>query len=176
MPGWRDRMKQMQTAAERGAKQAAEKAQEARERAEPRLRDAAARAKPVVEEKARKGRAAVDAKLDERKARQEARETWFQTEPGPVYTAGYADRETMRAGIQAAAEHGWRVETTATVPEKRRFLGGLTVSVAKQAADRVLKPDRFLVTFRTGGAAPPATPEAGDPESPADEPPRAPDA
>ena len=148
MPGWRDRLKQVQAAAERGAKQAAEKAQEARERAEPRLRDAAARAKPIVEEKARKGRAHVDARLEARRVRDEARENWFRCESGPVYTAGYPDREAMRAGIQAAAEHGWRVESTAPVPERQRLAGGIIDSVAKQAADRVLKPDRLHVTFR----------------------------
>ena len=121
---------------------------EAVDKARPVVQDAVDKAKPVVQEQTQRGRAAVDAKLDERKAREEARTNWFRSEPGPVCTAGYPDQEAMREGIQAASEHGWRMESTATVPEKRRMPGGLTVAVAKQAADRVLKPDRFLVTFR----------------------------
>ena len=166
MPSWQERLHQVERAAQEGARQAAEKAEEVRRRAEPALRDAVDKAKPavkdavdkakpVVQEKTQRGRAAVDAKLEERKARDEARRNWFRSESGPVYTAGYPDQETMREGIQTASEHGWRVESTAPVPEKRRLVGGLTATVAKQAADRVLKPDSFLVTFRKDPDAPP---------------------
>lgn len=174
MPTWQQRLKRAEDAALEGARLAAKKAEEVRQKAEPALRDAVDKAKPVVQdavdkakpvvqEQTQRGRAAVDAKLDERKAKQVARASWFRDAPGPVYTAGYPDQEAMREGIQAASEHGWRVESTASVPEKRRIVGGLTVAVAKQAADRVLKPDRFLVTFRKTDAAPvPGTPAPGD--------------
>ena len=55
--------------------------------------------------------------------------------------------------MQTAAEHGWRVDNVAHVPPKPRFPGGLTAIVAKQAAERVLKPDKYLVTFRKITAA-----------------------
>lgn len=200
---WQERLQQAERAAREGAQKAAHKAEELRQKAEPAIRDAAGRAgpaiqdaaerarpaiqdavdkaKPVVEQQAKRGRAVVDAKLEQRKVREDARQNWFRVEAGPVYTNGYPDREAMRAGIQAAAEHGWRVETTVAVPEKRRLVGGLTAIVAKQAADRVLKPDRFLVTFRKqdeeptadeGSPAPAEESSAGestpapDPESP----------
>jgi hypothetical protein len=159
MPTLQERLKQAENSAADAAARASRKAQQIRQKAKPALRDAAdrakpkiqgavERAKPAVEGQAKRGRSAIDDKLAERKAKREVREYWFQTESGPVYTAGYPDRESTRLGVQAAAEHGWRVETTAPVPEKRGLVGGLTVSVAKQAVDRVLKPDRFLVTFR----------------------------
>ena len=187
---WQQRLQQAEQAAREGAQKAAHKADELRQKAEPAIRDAAERArpaiqdaaerarpaiqnavdkaKPVVEQQAKRGRAAVDAKLEQRKAREEARQNWFRTEAGPVYTTGYPDREAMRAGIQAASEHSWRVESTVSVPEKRRFVGGLTAAVAKQAADRVLKPDRFLVTFRKLAEEPAAAEEPSP--SVADEP------
>ena len=164
MPTWKQRLQQVERAAQAGARQAGMKAEEVRQKAEPAIRDAVDKAKPMVEEQTKRGRAAVDSKLDARKARDEARLNWFRTEAGPVYTAGYPDQESMRDGIQAAAEHAWRVETTATVPEKRRVIGGLTAVVAKQAADRVLKPDRFLVTFRKQAGS---TPAAAAPPAPA---------
>ena len=165
MPTWQERLKHAEDTAREGVHQAAVKVEEVRQKAEPALRDAVDKAKPAVQQQARRGRAVVDAKLDERKAKQDARETWFRDEPGPVHTAGYPDQESMRLGIQAASEHGWRVETTATVPEKRRLPAGLTVAVAKQAADRVLKPDKFLVTFRKDEAAPTqATPSQVTPD------------
>lgn len=148
MPTWQDRLKQAQDVARQGARQAAVTAEEVRKRAEPALREAVEKAKPAVERGARRGRAAVDATLEERRAQREARVNWFLTEAGPVYTAGYPDDESMRLGIQAAAEHGWRVDNVAHVPPKPRFPGGITAIVAKQAAERVLKPDKYLVTFR----------------------------
>ena len=164
MPTWQERLQQAERAAEKGARQAGMKIEEMRQKAEPAIRDAVDKAKPMVEEQTKRGRAAVDAKLDARKARDEVRTNWFRTESGSVYTAGYPDQDSMQVGIQAAAEHGWRVETTATVPERRRMLGGLTAVVAKQAADRMLKPDRFLVTFRrAAGSKPPAADPAPSP-------------
>ena len=153
MPTWQDRLKQAQDVARQGARQAAVVAGEVREKAEPALREAVEKAKPAVERGARRSRAAVDATLEERRAQNEARVNWYLTEDGPIHTAGYSDQEKMRAGIQVAAEHGWRVESTATVPGPPRIPGGIATMVAKQAAERVLKPDKFMVTFRKGPRA-----------------------
>ena len=161
MPTWQDRLKQAQHAARQGARQAAVVAGEVREKAEPALREAVEKAKPAVERGARRSRAAVDATLEERRAQNEARVNWYLTEDGPIHTAGYSDQEKMRAGIQVAAEHGWRVESTATVPGPPRIPGGIATMVAKQAAERVLKPDKFMVTFRKGPRAAPPTPAPG---------------
>lgn len=123
----------------------------AKERAEEAAavaKELAERAAPVVKEQAEKGRALVDEKLAERKAAQQARAQWYLTEAGPVHTAGYPDDETMRQGIQSAAEHGWTVQSIARVPERRLPGLGLAGVVAKQAAQRVMQSDRLLVTFQ----------------------------
>ena len=171
MPGWQERLKQAQQVAREGARQAAVTADEVRKRAEPALRDAVEKAKPAVESGARRGRRAVDATLEERRAQHEARANWYLLEDGPVHTAGFPDDESMRQGIQAAAEHGWRVESTATVPGPPRIPGGIAAMVAKQAAERMLKPDKFMVTFRKSpGPGPGAAPPRPQPPAPPAEP------
>ena len=158
---WRKRLQELSERAKEGAERAAEVARDAGERAAPVAKDALERAKPIAREGAEKSRTFLDRKREERRPAAEARETWFLTEQGPLFTAGFPDEESMRGGIQAAAEHGWKMESIANVPE-RRIPGGLTTLVAKQAAQRLLKPDRFLVTFRRQAAAE-DTPAGGSP-------------
>jgi hypothetical protein len=128
---------------------AQERAQEASERA----RQAAEKAAPIAKEQAERGKSLVDSKLADRKEAAERRSRWYLTEPGPVHTAGYPDREVMRLGIEAAAEHGWRVENVAQVPERRIPGVGLTGLIAKQAFKRVMQSDSYLVTFRRTATA-----------------------
>ena len=113
-----------------------------------RARQAADKAAPIAKEHAERGKALVDSKLADRKEAAEHRRNWYLTEAGPVYTAGYPDRETMRLGIEAAAAHGWRTDNVAQVPERRIPAVGLTGLIAKQAIKRVTQPDAYLVTFR----------------------------
>ena len=120
-----------------------------------RAKELTVRATPVVKERAATGKALVDEKLAERRAAAEQRARWYLGQPGPLYTAGYPDEETMRRGIQAAAEHGWAVDSTTAVPARRGpaigLPGSLSGALAKQALTRIRKPDRFLVTFRKSG-------------------------
>jgi hypothetical protein len=140
---WRDRLEQARRVAQ-------ERAQEVGDRA----RLAAEKAAPIAKEQAERGKALVDHKLADRKEAAERRSNWYLTEPGPIHTAGYPDHETMRLGIEAAAEHGWSVENVAQVPERRIPAVGITGLIAKQAIKRVTQPDAYLVTFRTTGVRP----------------------
>ena len=152
MSTWRDRLEQARRIAQ-------ERAQEASERA----RLAAEKAAPIAKEQAERGKALVDSKLADRKEAAERRNRWYLTEPGPVHTTGYPDREAMRLGIEAAAEHGWRTENVAQVPERRIPAIGLTGLIAKQAIKRVTQPDAYLVTFRKAVTPAVETPSAETP-------------
>jgi DNA gyrase/topoisomerase IV subunit B len=152
---WHDRLEQARKIAQ-------ERAREATARA----RDAADKAAPVVKQQAERGKALVDGKLAERKEAAQRRSRWYLTETGSVHTAGYPDRETMRLGIEAAAEHGWRVETVAQVPERRIPGVGLTGAIAKQAFKRVVQSDSYLVTFRATAAEASSAPVDKRPPTP----------
>ena len=155
---WRDRLEQARRVAQ-------ERAQEASERA----RQAAEKAAPIAKEQAERGKSLLDSKLANRKEAAERRSHWYLTEPGPVHTAGYPDRETMRLGIEAAAEHGWRVENVAQVPERRIPGVGLTGLIAKQAIKRVMQSDSYLVTFRTTVTVPSPADERPETQPPSDD-------
>ena len=99
MADWEERVR---VAAQRAKKQA--------ERAAPIAKRRAEQAATVAQEQAVRGKAVVERRLAARQAEAEERRRWYLTESGPVYTAGYPDEAAMRAGIQAASEHGWRVE------------------------------------------------------------------
>ena len=152
MADWEERVR---VAAQRAKKQA--------ERAAPIAKRRAEQAGTVAQEQAVRGKAVVERRLAERQAEAEERRRWYLTESGPVYTAGYPDEAAMRAGIQAASEHGWRVESTATVPERRVPLLGFTATLANQALNRVLERDRFLVTFRKTETESPGPPTPASP-------------
>ncbi len=177
MPTWRDRLEKARQVAQQRTEEAVATAKDLAERATPiaqqrteqavaTAKDLAERATPIAQQQAARGKALVDEKLADRKAAQERRANWFLSETGTVYTAGYPDDESMRLGIQAAAEHGWTVQNVARVPEKRLRGMGLTGVVAKEALQRVRQADKFLVTFGRIAAPPEgAPPDVGpDPE------------
>ena len=151
MPTWRDQL-------EKAKKIAREKAPEVRARAE----EAAQQARTIAETQSERGKAKLDAKLEQRRQAAETSKHWFEHEEGDTHTEGFPDDESMRASIQAAAEHGWTVLNIAEVP-KRRLPGGLTSLVAREALDRVKQSPRFMVTFRR-------IPADGEPDQPPETP------
>ena len=136
VPRWRERLEQ--------AKQMARaKAPEARARAEV----AAERARGIATEQGEKGRVWLDAKLEQRRQEAARREHWFESASGPTHTQGFPDTESMRRSIEAAATHGWTVETIADVP-KRTVPGGLSTLLVRAAVEQVKQQSRFMVTFK----------------------------
>ena len=148
MPDWQDRLEK----ARRAAREAAGAAREGLEAA--RARSAPARARAMA--KAAEGRTLAERKMAERRAARAARARWFETASGDVHTEAFADEGAMRQGLEAAAAHGWQVETIAPLPVRsapRLPLGGITGLLAREAVQRVRQPDRYLVTFRRTAAA-----------------------
>lgn len=177
MPTWKDRLEKARQAAQQRTEEAVATAKDlagratpiAQQRAEEAVataKDLAERATPVAQQQAARGKALVNEKLADRKAAQERRTNWFLSETRSIYTAGYPDDESMRLGIQTAAEHGWTVQNVARVPETRLRGMGLTGVVAKEALQRVRQADKFLVTFNRIADPPEAAPTDAEPEPP----------
>ena len=108
---------------------------------------AAERARGIATEQGEKGRVWLDAKLAQRRQEAARREHWFESASGPTHTQGFPDTESMQRSIEAAATHGWTLETIADVPQ-RTVPGGLSTLLVRAAVEQVKHRSRFMVTFK----------------------------